>query len=138
MSHAIKKDELSSLPSTPITDIEFSKACMTTSEAYLVLQKRTKAFNQPDHYSAGREQPIIQRNALKYCESFAKYRTPESTEAIRRALESAGLNPGQVAMMASLCPGDVDTARSLIPGLKDFSDTEIKKMIVDIEKFTSS
>ena len=127
-----KNDELNVPISVPIDEVEFSEFCMTTSEALLLLEKRKKADDD-----AGREQTVLQQSAMRYCETFARYRTTERMQDIRRALESAGLNPGQVAIMASLCPADVDIARAIVPGLQSFQDSDIKKMLTDIQKYST-
>ena len=121
--------ELTTPSTTPIENVNFSDICLTTSEARLLLEQRTKAFKKETLSGAMHEQ------AAQYCETFARFRTPEATKAIRSALESAGLRPGEIAVMGSLCPSDVEEAKALVPSLSRFTYGEVKKMIMDIEQY---
>ena len=132
---AEQQGEIRTPSTTPIEDVDFSETCLTTSEARWLLEQRTKAFKKEDPSGAMHEQPALQREAAQYCETFARYRTPEATRAIRSALESAGLRPGEIAIMGSLCPSDVEEAKALIPSLSRFTYGEVKKMIMDIEQY---
>ena len=135
-THAAQpRTELQTPSTTPIEDVNFSDTCLTTSEARLLLEQRTKAFKKEDLTGTMHEQPALQREAAQYCETFARYRTPEATKAIRSALESAGLRPGEIAVMGSLCPSDVEEAKALIPSLSRFTYGEVKKMLMDIEQY---
>lgn len=127
--------ELTTPSTTPIENVNFSDICLTTSEARLLLEQRTKAFKKETLSGAMHEQPALQREAAQYCETFARFRTPEATKAIRSALESAGLRPGEIAVMGSLCPSDVEEAKALVPSLSRFTYGEVKKMIMDIEQY---
>ena len=129
-------NELTAPPSTPIGNVHFTNACLTTSEARVLLEARTKAYKTDMSGGIKHEQPAAQRKAAEYCEEFARYRTPEANKQMRTALESAGLEPGEIAMMGSLCPSNPDEAISLIPSLERFEYSKISKMISDLWQHT--
>ena len=67
----------------------------------------------------------VLRKALEYMESFNRFSTNDSAQAVERLLSQyEGLHKFERAQLGTLCPEDPEEAKTLIPSLAEKIDDE--------------
>lgn len=74
------------------------------------------------------------RKALDYMESFNRFSSEDSTQAVERLLSSYPLHKFERAQLGTLCPEDPEEARTLVPSLSDkgLDDEELQGLLDEL------
>ncbi|GAA5933551.1 uncharacterized protein JCM15063_001345 [Sporobolomyces koalae] len=85
------------------------KNTLTISEVKVILDT-IEQDKQPDN--------SVFKKTLEYVDTFARFPTPEVSDAVRSSLPEEQLKFYEIAQLINLCPADAEEAKALIPSLK--------------------
>ncbi|GAA5958917.1 hypothetical protein JCM5350_007076 [Sporobolomyces pararoseus] len=82
---------------------------LTISEVKVILDS-IDPEKQPDN--------SVFKKTQEYVDTFARFPTPEVSDAVRTSLPEEQLKFYEIAQLINLCPADAEEAKALIPSIK--------------------
>ena len=117
------------------TELRFGKDfdnadALLISEVKMLLEHRKAQYeNQDDDH----ELSEVFTKTLDYCQTFSKYNSKETIQAVRGTLQKQKLHKFEIACLANLAPTTDEEAKSLLPSLEGrFDDLELNEVLDDI------
>ncbi|GAA6062883.1 hypothetical protein JCM10212_002105 [Sporobolomyces blumeae] len=87
---------------------------LTISEVKVILDQ-IEAHKQPDN--------AVFKKTQDYVETFARFLTPEVSDAVRTSLPGENFKYYEIAQLINLCPADSEEAKALIPSIQMDDET---------------
>ncbi|GAA6016838.1 hypothetical protein JCM11491_001823 [Sporobolomyces phaffii] len=102
--------------------ISVQSKTLTISEVKVILDS-IESDKQPDN--------SVFKKTQDYVDTFARFPTPEVSDAVRTQLPEDQLKFYEIAQLINLCPADAEEAKALIPSIK-LDDEVLQGYLTDL------